>query len=157
MGMADNYRDTITKDGIKLRFDMLMGYTIEQIEAAALRIMRSRKFLKMPTIADFIEAIEGSATDVAEIQAHHVLCQVRECGAYRTPSFDDPVARELVARRWTWAALCSMPIKDHQWFVKEFVHAYRAYERLEVVPQLEGPASVKQLSDGLFEKVAGPP
>jgi hypothetical protein len=155
-GMADNFRDTLTEAGLKFRFQALSGYSYKQLEHAAIHIIRTRKFTKMPTIADFIEAIDGSGDDIAETQAHHVLCQVRELGAYQTPTFDDPVTRELASRRWTWGTLCSMLERDHQWFVKEFVQAYRAYERLEIVPQLEGPTTFKQLAGGMFEDVAGP-
>lgn len=152
-GMADNFRDTLSEAGLKFRWTALKCYSLDQIESASMHIIRTRRFTKMPTIADFVEAIEGNSDDVAEAQAHDVLCQVRRCGSYGTPSFDDPVTKELVSRRWTWSALCSMPERDQQWFVKEFIQAYRSYERLETVPQIDGPKRFKQLASGMF---AGP-
>jgi hypothetical protein len=149
-GMADNFRDTLTEAGLKFRWDALKSYSLDHIERAVMHIIRTRRFTKMPTIADFVEAIDGNSDDVAEVQAHHVLCMVRQCGVYGSPVFDDPVTSELVSRRWTWGSLCSMPERDQQWFVKEFVQAYRSYQRLEVVPQLEGPNRFKQLASSMF-------
>ena len=150
MGMADNFRDTMTEAGLRFRYKALKEYTIDQLEQAAMQIIRNRKYTKMPTVAEFVEAIDGSGADHAELQAHQVLCQIRECGAYRSPVFNDPVTQAIVSRRWTWGSLCTMPITDHQWFVKEFVHAYRNYRRLETVPQLDGPARLKQLASTVF-------
>jgi len=43
LGMADNFRDNITKEGMTMRFDILKDYNINQIESAAKQIMFTRK------------------------------------------------------------------------------------------------------------------
>jgi hypothetical protein len=53
---------------MKLRFELLKQYTIEQVEQAGLQIMKSRKFTKMPPVAEFIDAIEGERVPI-ELQA----------------------------------------------------------------------------------------
>uniref|UniRef100_A0A6H1ZKF8 Uncharacterized protein n=1 Tax=viral metagenome TaxID=1070528 RepID=A0A6H1ZKF8_9ZZZZ len=161
LGMADNFRDTITKEGMAMRFDMLKSFSIGQVEGAAKKIMFSRKYTKMPPIAEFIEAIQGNNTnqieDRAEIQATLVLERSRNFQAYeiapgiwsnneKPAVFEDPVTQYLMTKRWpflNWKA--NLLESEVKWWVKEFKEAYRAFSGSETPLQIEAPEEIKKL------------
>jgi hypothetical protein len=134
-GMADNFRDSITKDGIAMRFKMLQTFTIEQIEHAALEIMKRRKYTKMPPVAEFIEILkplELNNEDKAMIEANKVIAHLRSNGAGTTPNTGDPITRQLMATRWPYYQWARRVLESElKWWVKEFCQAYKAYSNQE--------------------------
>lgn len=161
LGMADNFRDTITKEGMAMRFDMLKQFSIQQVDQAAKKIIMVRKYTKMPPVAEFIEAIQGNhqnqIEERAEIQATVVLERLRNFEAYeiapglwsnneKPHTFEDPVTQFLMTKRWpflNWKA--SLLESEVKWWVKEFKEAYRAFSGSETPLQIEAPEELKQL------------
>ena len=75
----ENYGQTVTAQGIALRFRMLKQFEIDEIEKAAMSLLAQRKFTTMPTVADFLEHLGGgSAEDKAEATAGKALRAVAE-------------------------------------------------------------------------------
>lgn len=143
-GMADNFRDSISKEGLQFRFEALQRFSIDRIREAAIDIVNSRKFTKFPTIAEFVVRIEGDreqiAEDAARNEAYKVLQLVRERGRLNPPNFSDPVTAELLSRRWRWDSLCStLREEEEKWFIRDFVEAYAAMSREEKRLQLQTP------------------
>jgi hypothetical protein len=114
-------------------FKALKNYSFEQISEAANAILRTRKYTKMPTIADFVTAIEGDQEhtddDRAELQAMAVINEIRRVGSWGKPRFDDPVTADIVRRRFGWDALCQLPVDQTSFFVRDFKAAYMAADR----------------------------
>ena len=142
--LFDMWFDMATQDGI----------TIEQWTTAARLIMRTRKFTSQPTYADFHEIIYGipaNKKDFASEQSVEVLKQVRELGYYRAPVFNDPITKALMSSRWSWHSVCSMTEDELTWWVKEFMEAYQATERLAPQPAIDGENSprLKLLTGGI--------
>ncbi len=141
-GLADNFSAEINKHGLKFRFSALGRFSIEQVEHAANEIALSRKFTKMPTIAEFIERIEGSDQDQAELQVEKIWAEVRRIGSNGSPKFDDPVTAHVVASRFGWGRICATLDKDRPFFVKDFMEAYSCYAREEKRQELlSGPTN----------------
>ena len=133
-GLADNFRDHVSKDGLRFRFEALKEFKIEEVERASMEIVQRRKYTKMPTIGEIIEAIRGNPEkqieDVAEIQAAVVLRAIGTYGSYQSPTFEDPVTAEVIAKRFGWGHLCSYITDESKpWFVKEFKEAYLSFSR----------------------------
>lgn len=131
LGMADNFRDSVTKEGMAMRFDMLKEYTIQQIESAAKQIIYTRKYTKMPTIADFIDALNINTPkpeDKALIFANEIIAHSRTQGSNIFPPGLDKVAKHLMTRRWPYAEWSSTVLTSGlTWWVKEFREAYKVY------------------------------
>lgn len=131
LGMADNFRDSITKEGMSMRFDLLKDFTIQQIEGAAKQIMYSRKYTKMPAIADFIESLNASIPkpeDKALIFANEIIAHSRTQGSQIFPSGLDKIAKHLMTRRWPYAEWSAKILTSElTWWVKEFREAYKIY------------------------------
>jgi hypothetical protein len=157
-GMADNFRDTITKDGMRMRFEMLSTFTIEEVEAAAKHIMATRKYTKMPPIAEFLEAMNGRAPaieDQALTQANYIVAHLKEFGAGKFPPDLDKTAKHLMTKRWPYYNWGAMVIESElKWWVKEFCEAYRAHASCNTVGGLIGaPEQLRLLADGIGKKV----
>ena len=157
LGMADNFRDTVTKEGMALRFDVLKEFSIQQVEAAARKILLTRKYTKMPPVAEFIEAIQGQAPaveDKALVMANEIVSHLKRFGSGVSPTLDhDPTAKRLMATRWPYRQWASSVLDSElKWWIKEFCAAYRAEAIVERI-EIEGPAAMKQIAGSLFEKV----
>lgn len=123
MGMADNFRDTITKEGMSMRFDMLKGFSIEQVERAAMQILRQRKYTKMPPIAEFFEAIEGS------VKSHSLdSWGVVMTGLERGEEPVDLKVREVIRRLGGWNWLSQQSYEDLHWLEKRFIEHFDALD-----------------------------
>ncbi len=142
LGMADNFRDSITKEGMTMRFDMLKEYTIQQVEDAAKQIMLTRKYTKMPTIADFIEALTADIPkleDKALVFANEIIAHSRTQGSNVFPPGLDDTAKHLMTRRWPYAEWSATVLTSElTWWVKEFREAYKIYSGLPENSKLLG-------------------
>lgn len=126
--LAENFSAKITTDGMKIRFDVLKEYSLEQINAAARHILRTRVYTgTMPTVAEFVEAIEGSresVEDQAQLEGCAVLNAAKQLGRYSNIRFINPVTAEVIKTRYRWGDICSMNERETTFFLKEFKELY---------------------------------
>lgn len=151
LGLADNFRDNITKEGILMRFDMLQDYSISQVELAAKQIMRARKYTKMPPVAEFIELLQGgNKDDKALVIANEIVTHLRTHGSRIFPKLNDETSKHLMTKRWPyydWAA--TVLESELKWWVKEFCEAYKSYTALDASVQIAASEEVKKLVKGI--------
>lgn len=157
IGLAENYSGAqLTAIGLKLRFEAMKEFSIEQIAMAATVLVKTRKYTNMPTVAELIDAIPGHpALEIkpvhqAEIQADQVLAHLRRFGRTVVPQFTDPITRQLMSSRWqyqSWAA--TIAESELKWWRREFSEAYQAYAESGAPLMLEGPGALRQLSMGI--------
>lgn len=145
LGMVDNFRDTITKEGMNMRFDMLKEYPIAHIEAASRNILRHRRYTKMPPIAEFIEALEGSTKTKAMAAWGVVMKALRE-GA--DPP-EDPKIRETIKRIGEWEWLMLQTFDELHWIEKRFVEHYNGMDEKNI------PLLVDHKVAGLLDNIGG--
>ena len=123
LGMADNFRDEISEEGMAMRFDMLFEYSMEEVEAAAKKILRSRKFKGMPPIAEFHEALHGSDRTQA-IDAWGAVMKQLQGGMEPL----DPKIKETIRRIGGWDCLTRRTYDELQWDEKRFVEHYESVD-----------------------------
>ena len=134
VGMADNYGRTLTASGLRLRFEALQDYTIDQVTMAATKLLRTHRYNTMPTVGDFVAVLdhaEGkiSMSDRAEIEAGEVLAHLRRHGRTLKPRFKDPITSHLMSSRWRYLSWASyVKEADLKWWQKDFISAYNAHE-----------------------------
>jgi len=121
LGMADNFRDEISKAGMAMRFNMLSEFALEDVEAAVKKILRYRKFAKMPPVADFIEALEGDKKTEALNAWGDVITALKQ-----GKEVEHPKTREAVRRIGGWTCLTRRSYDELQWDEKRFVEHYEA-------------------------------
>jgi len=154
-GMADNFRDSVTKEGMAMRFEMLSDYSIHQIETAAKKILQTRKYTKMPPVAEFIEAINGKSIPVemiAEEQWGEVIRQMREVGSWGEPVFKDKTTERLLTIRFHYKDLCAMTTHELSFVRKEFISAYVAKSNCDEKEKIDyhPDTKLRQIAGGLF-------
>ena len=136
-GVAECYGQTLSAQGVALRFKLLEQFSLPEVEKAALSIMASRKYTSMPVPADFLEHIGGGAAeDKAEVEAGKVLAAIGKHGAYASVVFDDAVTQAVIVQAYGgWPKLCveSGPGcekgESEHWFRKNFAKTWAAYSR----------------------------
>ena len=151
LGMADNFRDSITKEGMTMRFDMLKDYNINQVESAAKQIMLTRKYTKMPPVAEFIEILKGgNKEDKALVIANNIISHLKTHGSRVFPKLDDPTAKHLMTKRWPYYEWAAAVIESElKWWTKAFCEAYKSYTALEEPMKIAAPENVKKLISGI--------
>lgn len=151
--------EEITKNQINVYFTAFKPFPIAGVEKAFSRVMYDWIYNKFPPVGVFMKAMEKDQPlleDIAEIQATEVIKQMQLHGIYGTPEFKDPITKELTKHRFVLATLCrTMKDGDEKWFVKEFVRAYKAFERNKKNLLIEIPPELKQITDNLFEGIDG--
>ena len=152
IGIGQNYGVQLESHFLEFMLKALGDYTMGQIEAAALQIVRTRKYTTMPTIADFVEAIEGKVEDKASVQALLVWGAIRRVGSYSHPVFEDSITGQIVCEMG-WKSICVTPENQQVWFLRNFAAAYKACRRCDEVRAISGPASVGGLIQGMVKSL----
>jgi hypothetical protein len=157
IGLAENFSAQMSTPGLVMRFEAMKEFSIDEIASAATKLVKTRTMMGMPTVAEFIVAMGLQApavTDAANEQATAVMKQIRDLGSYRTPVFDDPITKSLMASRWSWAAVCSMTEAELKWWTKDFVEAYQANTRTDTQHRIEcdNTPRLKLLAGGIGKR-----
>jgi len=127
--MAEVFRDEVSDLLIEGWVAVLASekVTVEEARTAAVQVMKSRQYNKLPTPATFLEILRPPVNhkEIAEAQADKVLEAVRRIGPYNKPEFDDPITAQLMRKRWPWGSFAaSLETEKVKWWRKEFVDAY---------------------------------
>ncbi len=161
-GVAECYGQSLSAQGVALRFKLLEQFDMAEVRQAALSIMATRKYTSMPTPADFLEHISGgSAEDKAEVEAGKVLAAIGKHGAYASVLFDDAVTQAVIVQAYGgWPKLCAdcgVEESEH-WFRKNFAKTWAAYSRQGVKQSghLPGLFEITNYSNGFFDYVDPP-
>lgn len=132
LGLAENFGRHLSPQGLALRFRALEARSIEDVEAAGMRLMLARRQASMPTVADFLETLDDGGEDRAAEEAGKVLTAIREHGGYSGVVFDDPVTQAVIVRAYGgWARLCAECGDGEalRWFRRDFAATWLAYRR----------------------------
>ena len=161
-GVAECYGQSLSAQGVALRFKLLEQFDMAEVRQAALSIMATRKYTSMPTPADFLEHISGgSAEDKAEVEAGKVLDAIGRHGGYASVVFDDPTTQAVIVQAYGgWPKLCAecgVEESEH-WFRKNFAKTWAAYSRQGVkqTGHLPGLFEISNHSNGFYEHIPPP-
>lgn len=155
--LAEIYSVELSGPGLQLRFASLKEYTINQIEAATMAVLKTRKYTKMPTPGELIEHISGALEDRGELEAEHVLYTIRSKGCDSGYAFEDPITQAVVNQRFGGLnGLRTMEDKEVSWFVTQFRQAYAVRARLNgriANPKISGTESdrISNITKGLYK------
>lgn len=161
-GVAECYGQSLSAQGIALRFKLLEQFDFAEVQSAAYSVMTTRKYTSMPTPADFLEHIGGgSAEDKAEVEAGKVLAAIGRHGAYASVVFDDAVTQAVIIQAYGgWSKLCAdcgVEESEH-WFRKNFAKTWAAYSRQGVkqTGHLPGIIEITNHCNGYHDHIAPP-
>ena len=160
--VAECYGQTLSAQGVALRFKLLEQFEFAEVQKAALSVMATRKYTSMPTPADFLEHMSGGAAeDKAEVEAGKVLSAVSAYGGYASVVFDNPVTQAVIVQAYGgWVKLCADcgVEESEKWFRKDFAKTWAAYSRQGVKQfgSLPGLIEITNHSNGQYEHIPQP-
>ena len=162
LGLAENYGQSLSSQGIALRFRALADHNIGAVEQAALSLMLHRKYASMPTVAELLEHVQGgSVEDKAEVEVGKVLIAISAHGSYASVVFDDAVTQAVIVQAYGgWVKLCADcgTEEPEKWFRKDFARIWAAYSRQGVQRHgyLPGRTEIANGSKGCLNDIPTP-
>ena len=153
LGLAENYPGTnLTMNGLKMRFEAMKEFTIDQVGQAATTLLKTHRFNTMPTVGDFISTIDAGfgnipVEDRAEIEAGKVIDHLHKHGKEVIPEFEDPITQYLMTTRWRYCSWAAYVIEsDLKWWFRDFVRAYKVHAAGAGLDCLSDLPGLKQLA-----------
>jgi len=152
--LAVNAGVELTKDMLRVYFEALKAFSIEQIQEGTKAVLLEWRYARMPPLAVIIDHITGRGAkieDRALVLANEIIAHLRIWGATRYPDLShDSLAAYLMLRRWPYKAWASQVIESElHWWAKEFCEAYRTYSETDLPLEIEGPEELKQLATSI--------
>lgn len=148
--LADNFNATVKSKTLDFWFKSFIvdGIEIVDIKKAARQILRTRtsnkSFKTMPNYADFIEIIEGTVSEKAEIQANLVIEKLT-AGDYKY-EFKDPITAHLLKKRWPFSDWGRTVLeKELEFWPRKFIEAYKAHKSNTSFIEISDNPKLKQL------------
>lgn len=161
----------ITKTLMQTYFQMLTSYPIEKVEQAFhSHLLDPDQGMFFPKPANITKQIAGTSKqqdqevdDKAELQWHTIIGEMSRIGSYGALKLEDGMAMAAVRSVGGWCHICSLTTDQLVWVKKEFISAYKNYERtpVELLPnnlpgrfEIENKKSkdkqgMKSLADGV--------
>lgn len=147
VALADHFSSKISQMGIELRFKALSRFSIDQIKEAALFIMETRKYTTVPTVADFVDAIEGNPLETAQLQADLFMQVIRNIGSCQNPELEDPITRHIVYDKIGLNRIRHSYSNEWPFMVRDFKDSYVAYNSVSKNKLLKAPEQLKMISN----------
>lgn len=152
----------ISDQGAALMFTALESCPLDEVRRAVLACAMASKFV--PTLAEILEKLRGSAEDRARLAWCALEDLVRRAGYDRSVSLGDPCAHYAVERLGGWVVLCAtLDATTRPFREREFARHYGDAERMGLawgtpgVPTyLMGESERLCLASGHAEWVAPP-
>lgn len=142
---------------MRFYFHVLGDLSIEEIEAAVVRMSRTKTARAFPTPGEIREALAGTVEECAEIAFGNLIDTIHRVGRYRTPRFDDDALGAVVETLGGWQTVCNWHVEDRRWKRREFLKAYRACREgsTKVSRLCAGEAGQRDRRGGLGEAIPG--
>ncbi len=167
IGAGETFGKDITKPLLRIYFNSLEKFTIEQVTIAISKHLQDPKHGSyFPKPADLIRqmVVPGpSVQDRAELGWMSVVNAISSIGSYGNLKLEDKQALAAVRNLGSWKGLCQTDMKNMDFKKREFMAAYQALENtpLDLLPnhlpgieemhnqRLEGKTKTKTLLEGL--------
>ena len=142
--MAEVFRDEVSELLIDGWVAVMASekVTVDEARIAAVQVMKSREYNKLPAPAVFLDIIRPRTDpkQIAEAQADVVIAAVGRHSIYDIPIFGDQITAELMGTRWPWQKFASdLKSAEVKWWRKDFVEAYIGKHESEERLKLQAP------------------
>lgn len=134
------YGEDFTEPQILLWWNLFKPHSIETFEQAVYQHMACPDAgMFAPKPANLMKFINGTSKqneqaidDKAEIAWHVIEGEIRRIGSHTSLRMEDRQALAAVKAIGGWKKICGLTISELTWAHKEFVAAYKNYERTDV-------------------------
>ena len=133
---AELYGKKVSKELMKLYFDILTDFSINDIKSAigkhSLDSVHGTFFPKPADIARHINSNQPQVEDKAELAWSVIVGEISRVGSYDNLEMEDKQALSTVRALGGWKNLCSKTYEQLGWLKKEFLAIYTTYEKTPV-------------------------
>jgi len=134
------YGEDFTEPQVLLWWNLFKPHSIEVFEKAVYQHMACPDAgMFSPKPANLMKFITGTSKqneqaldDKAEVAWHVIEGEIRRIGSYGSLKMEDKQALAAVKAFGGWKKLCGLTMDKMTWAHKEFVAAYKNYERTDV-------------------------
>jgi hypothetical protein len=127
-GLATAFEADLTESYVKLVSAILSQYEIVEIERSAMKLIYTRKWKGMPTIAEILDGIHNESELDAQRAAYKVQKYLKAYNPYQSHNKnapDDPITRSVMEFTGvTWDSLTRMRETDYTFWLREFTKLY---------------------------------
>lgn len=135
--LAELYGKPLSQGAIALWWQALERFEYEQVsKAIRMHTEDAQAGQFMPKPADLIRALEGTATDRAQIAWGKALDAAQRIGAYSDVVFDDAAIHAVIEDLGGWPKFCRGETAELSYLQHRFTKSYQAYVNR---PMLEYP------------------
>lgn len=154
--LAINAGVEMSKDILSVYFEALKGFTIEQFEEGAKKVLLTWEYNRMPPLSILTKNITNDTQQVEDktlVVATKIVSHLNTWGSSKYPDLSgDPITKHLMSTRWPYGKWASEVLESElKWFIKEFCAAYRAFSETDVPIQIEAAPEVKKLTDRMLK------
>lgn len=160
LGIGEAFGEVVSPTKLDIYFSALADLPIDELRRAATVHVQTQKFF--PRVAELREAIDGNATERADLAWVALLREVRRVGWCGVPTWTDPVLKATALGMFRdWRDLCETMPGDGPALLgmaKQFKATYAAYARRDLRENLlppsrdEARASLKDLAKELVSR-----
>lgn len=158
LGAAEIIGKQLSPQAIKLYWEILKNYSIEEVEQAFFSHASNPDVGQfMPKPADIIKAIDGSGESRSMIAWTKVDKALRTIGTYETVVFDDPIIHKVISDMGGWISFGEIIESEYPFKANEFNKRYLGYanrRNIEHPKKMIGIFEVSNLENK--QKVAPP-
>lgn len=126
-GLGELYGKEITQGLSDMYWAALSDYSDQEVDAAIKRGIRKWRCVnRIPSPAEIIEEIMGTASDQSLAAWEQLQAGVHRAGTYQSVHFEDGKMGRVIQLLGGWEAVCQWPMSELQYRRKEFMDAYKA-------------------------------
>jgi len=159
MSLAEVFDDGkgISPVKTEIYYKALEEFSIEDVEQAVVRTIKTRTFSSFPKPGEIRKEIEGDEEERALKAWVKVEWAVRHVGPYPSVKFDDPVIHSVIENMGGWVDFQEPGVFHPVWTQKEFIAHYRAIARSTNHPEhLEGIIEMGNATRGYHRHIKPP-
>lgn len=128
LGAAEIIGKDLSKQAMKLYWEILKKYSIEEVEQAFFSHASNPDVGQfMPKPADIIKAIDGSGESRSMTAWTKVDKALRTIGTYETVVFDDPIIHKVISDMGGWVGFGEILENEYPFKANEFNKRYLGY------------------------------
>ncbi len=130
---ATLYNHPVTTEVIKIYFEVLKQFKVEDIKKALLKHIQTSKFFPKPSEIIEIIAPKKDLNLNAEIAWNSLLEGITSHGYYYSVQFDDPIIHSVIRSMGGWQKVSDR--EQDNWMHKDFIETYKILSKKDSHPE----------------------
>ena len=133
--LSEEFGEGLSDARMLMHYEILSNEMNDQEFVNSIKsILQSRKYNKMPKLAEILEYARPDTESIATIAWNDVERAISKAGAYQSVTFEDKVVNSVIDALGGWVWICSQDMSEIKWVKKEFNKLYGIHLKRENHP-----------------------